>query len=329
MKKQIPVIVIVTGFFAVFPFLKPDIYYLSALFSLFMYVVLACGWNILGGYTGYMNFGHASFFGTGAYTSALLLTKYGVSPFYTCSLGGLLAALLAGIIGWPCLRLRGPYFVLVTFCLGLVARIIAMNLEFIGASSGLYLPFMKVSMFENRMVFYEAMLAIAFITVLIAIRIENSRFGLGLKAISQDEDSAESQGVDALRLKILALVLSAFLAGTAGGIYSYYRGYVHPDFIFDVSTSILVVLMSLLGGSTTWVGPVAGTFIVFIINEGLTAYANMAAESARIVYGILLVIVILYLPDGLVGLLGKQKIFSQKQKIKNKHDLNSLSIFRN
>jgi branched-chain amino acid transport system permease protein len=290
-----------------FPFLKPDVYYLSALFSLFMYVALSCGWNIFGGYTGYMNFGHAAFFGIGAYTSSIMLLKLGLSPFYTSVLGGVIAAIAAGIIAWPCLRLRGPYFVLVTFCLGLSARIVVINVESLGSSTGLWLPFMKVSMFANRVIFYEIMLALMFIVILIAIWVERSKFGLGLRSIFHDEDSAETQGVNATGLKIWAFAISAFFAGVVGGIYAYYRSYIHPDFIFDVNISVLVVLMALLGGRKSWVGPIVGASILIIINELLTAAAGIGAEVSRIIYGLLLVVVIMYLPNGLIGLLGKKR----------------------
>jgi len=301
-KRELLILTPVVVCLALLPVLKPDIYYLSALFSIFLYAALACGWNIFGGYTGYMNFGHAGFFGVGAYTSALLLLRFGLSPFYTLILGGALAGVLAAIIGYPCLRLRGPYFVLVTFCLGLAARIVVINVEWTGSSTGLWLPFLKVSMFVNRVIFYEVMLAIMVLTILVAMWIERSKFGIGLRAIFQDEDSAETQGVDATKLKIAAFIVSGFLAGIAGSIYGYYRSYIHPDFIFDVSISVLVVLMALLGGRQSWVGPVIGASIVVVINEVLTAYVGIGAEFSRIIYGLLLVIVIMYLPNGLIGL---------------------------
>jgi len=276
-KRELLILTPVVVCLALLPVLKPDIYYLSAIFSIFLYAALACGWNIFGGYTGYMNFGHAGFFGVGAYTSALLLLRFGLSPFYTSILGGALAGVLAAIIGYPCLRLRGPYFVLVTFCLGLAARIVVINVEWTGSSTGLWLPFLKVSMFVNRVIFYEAMLAIMVLTILAAMWIERSKFGIGLRAIFQDEDSAETQGVNATKLKIAAFIVSAFLAGIAGSIYGYYRSYIHPDFIFDVSISVLVVLMALLGGRQSWVGPVIGASIVVVINEVLTAYVGIGA----------------------------------------------------
>lgn len=300
---------------AFIPALKPDVYYLSMLFGVFMYAALACGWNIFGGYTGYMNFGHAGFFGIGAYTSALLLIKFGLSPFYTSILGGIIAAIVAGIISYPCLRLRGPYFVLVTFCLGLSARLVVINVEWTGSSTGLWLPFLRVSMFANRVIFYEFMLGLMVLIILIAMWIERSKFGLGLRSIFQDEDSAETQGVNATKLKIVAFVISAFLAGVVGGIYAYYRSYIHPDFIFDVNISVLVILMSLLGGRQSWVGPVIGACIVVLINEFLTAYANIGAEISRIIYGLLLVVVIMYLPNGLIGLFKKRSPKSKTDQI--------------
>jgi branched-chain amino acid transport system permease protein len=306
-KREVLILTPVVVCLAFLPVLRPDIYYLSALFGIFLYAALACGWNIFGGYTGYMNFGHAGFFGVGAYTSALLLLRGGLSPFYTLILGGALAGVLAAIIGYPCLRLRGPYFVLVTFCLGLAARIVVINVEWTGSSTGLWLPFLKVNMFANRVIFYEVMLAIMVLTILAAMWIERSKFGIGLKAIFQDEDSAETQGVNATKLKIAAFIVSGFLAGMAGSIYGYYRSYIHPDFIFDVSISVLVVLMALLGGRQSWVGPVIGASIVVVINEILTAYIGIGAEFSRIIYGLLLVIVIMYLPNGLIGLFHHQK----------------------
>jgi branched-chain amino acid transport system permease protein len=301
-KRELLILIPIVVCLALLPVVKPDIYYLSALFGIYLYASLACGWNIFGGYTGYMNFGHAGFFGVGAYTSALLLLRFGLSPFYTLVLGGALAGVLAAIIGYPCLRLRGPYFVLVTFCLGLAARIVVINVEWTGSSTGLWLPFLKVSMFANRVIFYEVMLTIMVLTILTAMWIERSKFGIGLRAIFQDEDSAETQGVNATKLKIAAFIVSAFLAGMAGSIYGYYRSYIHPDFIFDVSISVLVVLMALLGGRQSWAGPVIGASIVVVINEILTAYIGIGAEFSRIIYGLLLVIVIMYLPNGLIGL---------------------------
>jgi branched-chain amino acid transport system permease protein len=301
----IPALIVVC--LALFPLLGASVYYLSALFMVFLYASLACGWNILGGYTGYMNFGHAAFFGAGAYTTALLLINFGLSPFYTAIVAGLAAAALAAIVGYPTLRLRGPYFVLVTFCLGLAVRVVVVNMAWTGSSQGLWMPLLAVDIRTNRVIFYEVMLGILVLTVLVAMWIERSKYGLGLRSISEDEDSAETQGVNATALKMGAFIISAFLAGIAGGIYAYYRTYIHPDYIFDISISMLVVLMALLGGRRSWIGPVMGASIVVIINEILTAHLGIGAEFSRMIYGLLLVVVIVYLPDGLLGLRIRRK----------------------
>jgi branched-chain amino acid transport system permease protein len=312
-KKQIILVTIIAIILIAFPALKPDVYYLAALFTLFMYAALSSSWNLFGGTTGYMNFGHAAFFGLGAYTSALLLMKFGLSPFYTCLFGGIIAAVIAGIISYPTLRLRGSYFVLVTLCLGLSARLVIINLEWTGSSNGLYLPFLKVDMFTNKVIFYEVMLAIMGLMIVISKWIENSKFGLGLRSIFYDEDSAGTQGVNARLLKTNAYILSAFTGGVIGGIYSYYRGYIHPDFIFDINISILVILMSLFGGRHKWHGPIIGAAIIVTLNEFLSGYAKIGAEVSRIIYGLLLVIVIMYLPNGLIGLFKMKRNFNNSR----------------
>lgn len=301
------ILIVVLICLAIFPVFRPGIYYLSALFSLFMFASLSVSWNMFSGYTGYQNFGHAASFGIGAYTSAILLLKLGLSPFYTCILGGFLAAVVAAVISYPCLRLRGPYFVLVTLCMGLAARIVVINIEWLGASSGLYLPFMKTGIFASKVIFYEAMLVLLVLMILLSAWIEKSKLGLGLRSIFHDEDSAETQGVNATKLKTFAYIMSAFTGGVIGGIYSYYRGYIHPDFIFDINISLFVVLMSLLGGRRTWIGPIIGASIVVVISEVLSAYIDMGAELSRMIYGLLLVVVIMYLPDGLIGLSRKRQ----------------------
>jgi branched-chain amino acid transport system permease protein len=283
----IPALIVVC--LALFPLLGASVYYLSALFMVFLYASLACGWNILGGYTGYMNFGHAAFFGAGAYTTALLLINFGLSPFYTAIVAGLAAAALAAIVGYPTLRLRGPYFVLVTFCLGLAVRVVVVNMAWTGSSQGLWMPLLAVDIRTNRVIFYEVMLGILVLTVLVSMWIERSKYGLGLRSISEDEDSAETQGVNATALKMGAFIISAFLAGIA------------------VSISMLVVLMALLGGRRSWIGPVMGASIVVVINEILTAHLGIGAEFSRVIYGLLLVVVIVYLPDGLLGLRIRRK----------------------
>jgi amino acid/amide ABC transporter membrane protein 2, HAAT family (TC 3.A.1.4.-) len=164
--------IIILAFLFLFPLLKPGIYYLSFGFILFAYIALACSWNIIGGYAGYLSFGHVAFFGIGAYTSALFLINFGLSPFYTCLVGGIVAAIVAGIFGYPCLRLKGPYFALATLCLALIMPVVASHLEFAHTVVGIWMPTLPFEMFTSRTIFYEVMLVLASVIILICRHIE-------------------------------------------------------------------------------------------------------------------------------------------------------------
>ncbi len=285
---------------AAVPLLNPGTYVLSFLFTMFMYGALAGSWNIIGGYAGYLSFGHAAFFGVGAYTTALLLFYFGWSPFLTMSLAGGTAALFAALVGYPCLRLRGPYFSLVTLILGLAMYSLVLNLPFTQGSTGLFLPFLRMDISTSHIIFYEVMLALLVLATVTLRQITRTKMGIGLAAIREDEDAAGTLGVNATRLKLQAFMLSAFLTGLVGGVYSYYKSYLDPSFVFATSISITIVLMALFGGRLTWYGPLVGAVVLSVINEILTTQAP--PQTARIVFGALLIGVILFLPDGLMSI---------------------------
>jgi branched-chain amino acid transport system permease protein len=297
--RELTVILVGGALLAVVPLGLDNIYLLTLLFTVFTYAALAVGWNIIGGYTGYLSFGHAAFFGIGGYATALLFANLGWSPFLTTPLGGLLAALVALVVGYPCLRLRGPYFALVTLILALAARAVVLNVEWTGGSSGLFLKIPEMDALANRILFYEAMLAVLLVSALAAYGVLHSKLGIGLITIREDEEVAQTLGIDATRLKMAAFLLSAFLAGMVGGIFSYYRTYVYPNVMFDLNLSVMVVLMALFGGRQTWLGPVVGAAVLSVVSEFLTL--QMGNEAARVLFGLLMVVVVLYLPDGLLS----------------------------
>jgi branched-chain amino acid transport system permease protein len=283
------------------------VYFLSLGFIVFMYVALALSWNIIGGFTGYLSFGHAAFFGIGAYTTSLLLLNYGLSPFLTAIPAGLLAAIFALVVGYPCLRVKGPYFALVTLCLGLIVPIIVLNVEGTGRATGLWLPFLSADPFVDRAIFYVVMLGLALVLIFIVRRIEKSKFGIGLSCIREDEDVAKTIGINATRLKIQAFVLSAFFTGIIGGVFAYFRTYIHPVIVFDPYISIIIVQMALLGGRRSWMGPILGACIVTIVFELLMLYVG--AEAARITFGLGLIGTILFLPNGIISyFIGRQRL---------------------
>ncbi|MEW6261985.1 MAG: branched-chain amino acid ABC transporter permease [Thermodesulfobacteriota bacterium] len=287
---------------AVFPWLGLPVYFSSLLFNVFFFVALAQAWNIIGGLTGYLSFGHVAFVGLGAYTTAMLAKGFNLGPlvtFLSTLPAGLVASGVALLVGYPCLRLRGPYFAVITLCFAFVVEMAVKNVAWLGGADGLWLKGMKLEAAETRAVFYEVMLGLGLAATLTAAWIARGRFGAGLRAIKADEDVALAVGINAPALKIRAFVLSAFFPGVAGGVLAYYLNYIHPDIVFDINMSILMVLMALFGGGRHWLGPVLGAVILTLVNEALRMF--LKGELARIIYGLLFIAVILYLPDGLTA----------------------------
>jgi len=291
-----------------FPFFSPPAYFLSMLYMVFLYVVLAESWNIIGGFAGYLSFGHVAFFGIGAYTTAFLMNRLGLSPFLTglSSLpAGFVAALVAFLIGYPCLRLRGPYFAVITLCFAFVIHMVIQNIDILGGVEGLWLPAMKLPIAMIRSIFYEIMLGLMVGVVLLVRWIEKSKLGMGLVTIKEDEDVAQTLGIHTPRLKMLAFALSAFFPGIAGGLHAYYLTYISPEIVFDAMISILIVLMTLFGGGGSWVGALVGAVCLSLANEFLTTFVR--AEMARIIYGFLFAVVIIFMPNGVMEFIRRKR----------------------
>jgi len=299
---------IILAILAIFPWLGPPIYFISLLFTVFLYVILASSWNMIGGYAGYLSFGHVAFFGIGAYATGLMMKGLNLSPFWTVlsSLpAGGIAALIAIIIGYPCLRLRGPYFAVITFCFAFVVELGVKNLDILGGPEGLWLKSMDLPIHLIRSILFEVMLLIMILTIASSIWISKSKFGAGLRAIKEDEEVAQTMAINSPKLKIMAFALSAFFPGMAGGIFAYNLTYIHPDIVFDVMISILVVLMALFGGGGTWLGPIIGAVFLTLVNEGLSTFVK--AELARIIYGCLFIGVMIFMPNGIMEFFKNRK----------------------
>lgn len=284
---------------ALLPLTRPPAYFLSFIFKVFLFIILAESWNVIGGFTGYLSFGHVAFFGIGTYTSAILFQLTGLSPFVGALPAGIVASAVAWVIGYPCLRLKGPYFAVVTLCFAFVMDLVVKNWAFLGGSEGLHLKLVPLDIQISRSIFYEIYLALALVTVLTVRWVQHSKFGLGLTSIREDEDVAQTLCIRTADVKVRAFVLSAFFPGVAGGIYSYYISYIHPDIVFDIGISILIVLMALFGGGSSWLGPLIGAAFLAIINEVLSMFIK--PEIARIIYGAMFMAVIIFMPDGVVA----------------------------
>jgi branched-chain amino acid transport system permease protein len=303
-----PLLVLLLGLLAVLPLFVPPLV-LHILILFFMYVTLAESWNLISGYTGKVNFGHVTFLGIGAYTSLILLKDYGLSPFYTCLLGGLLAALTAVVVGYPLLRLRGPYFAISMLSLSFIFTALAFNLSSLTEGG----RGISVRPFASKVPFYYFMLVCAVIAVGAIYKISRSKFGLGLISIREDEEVADSLGVNTTLYKILAFAGSAVLPGIVGGIYAYYMSYMDPKSAFSFSFTLNSIVMCLLGGSGTVLGPIIGAVILRSMSE-FVSYL-IPGEFYKLLVGALFIGLILYLPGGIMSLFTKEEgsdVFAQR-----------------
>jgi branched-chain amino acid transport system permease protein len=294
-----PLGTLAVGLLIVFPFLGPPIYFIHLLAGLYMNVALASSWALLGGYTGYLSLGQVTFFGIGAYTAAIGLSTYGISPFLTAPLGGIFAVLLALTIGYPSLRLRGPYFSVTTLSIAFLAQVAASNTTQMGGGYGIQLPSMPLPIWQTEGVFYLVFMILAGVVVWSARRMERSRFGLALLALRNDEDVAEVFGVDVVRVKLKAFVLSAFFPGVVGAIWAYQISYIDPHSAFDIGLSIDMLLMAMFGGAGRWAGPIVGASLVYLLSQTLVFV--IPSELNRVVFGIILVLVVFAMPQGIIG----------------------------
>ncbi|MGC8908894.1 MAG: branched-chain amino acid ABC transporter permease, partial [Desulfomonilaceae bacterium] len=217
------------GALVIFPLFHPPVYFTSFLFTVFMYVCLASSWNYIGGYAGYLSFGHVAFFGVGAYTAAVLTKAFALSPvgaLTSCLASGGLASVVAVLVGFPALRLRGPYFAVITMCFAFIVQLLVQNLAFLGGADGLWMKTMDLPIEQSRAVMYELMLLMMTLSVITSVLISRSRFGFGLRAIKADEEVAQTMAINTPLVKMQAFALSAFFPGVAGGFYGYYLSYI-------------------------------------------------------------------------------------------------------
>jgi branched-chain amino acid transport system permease protein len=271
-------------------------------FSLVLFAALATAWDLVGGWAGQLSLGHAAFVGIGAYGSVLLWTRLGVAPWW-----GTLAAVaggtaLAAAWGWVTFRLRGAYFALSTIAVAEVLRIAANNwVGLTGGPEGVSLndlpsPF-GLSLFSRTVQFYLA-LALLALALLASWRLGSSRFGAWLEAIREDEESAMALGVNPARMKIAAFALSAALTVAGGALYAVHLSFFEPQGVFDLHLSVQLVLMSIVGGMGTLLGPALGALVLLSFQEG---FRSTFQQASLFIYGVVIVVVVRFAPDGLSG----------------------------
>jgi ABC-type branched-subunit amino acid transport system ATPase component/ABC-type branched-subunit amino acid transport system permease subunit len=289
-----------------------DVYGQSVLILVFLLAIMAGGWNIMAGFTGYVSLGQSAFLGIGAYTVALLSLRLHLSPFLLAPLGGVAAAVVAAVLGATVMRTREHAFVIITIALLFLFQALALNLEGLtGGSNGLTLPLPAWDRNLQNLPFYYAMLVLGALSVLLSWWIRRTRFGMGLIAIREDEDKAAAIGVRTPAYKVLSFVASAVLIGVAGGVYAYFLSFIDPRGMFDILVSVQLVLAALIGGRGTIWGPVLGAFVVVPASE-LTNNLASAEGLHLFAFGLVLGAVVLFLPHGLIPTV--QRWWSQRRQ---------------
>jgi len=310
-------LVIILIILLVFPLAQHSQYYQHVMIMTMMAAVLSSSWNILGGYAGYTSLGHAAFFGLGGYLVALAHNYFSWHPFISTWFLAIIVMGIALLLGWISLRTHGSAFVVVTIAMVYIFRLVALNLpEITHGARGLTQPrpgwsgvqwspeFIKIP-------FHYIMLLLLCLTIFVSWRIRQSKFGLGLIAIREDEGKAEAVGINTMLYKVLAFGISAYFMGVAGGIYSYFFTYIDPQFIFDVFTGVTMVLIAILGGRGTLWGPVLGAFIMEPLGNWIIGEFG-GTQIHLTIFGGILLMVMLFMPQGILPTLSN--LINQRYK---------------
>ena len=282
--------------------LIPNDYFFSAAYTVLQFVILATAWNILGGYTGYVNFGSAAFFATGAYTTVFLYKAF-QAPLPVVIVAGTLVAGLLGLgVGYLTLRLRGVFFAIATLALAVVLYTFAVNWDYVGGARGAYILQPRDVPFGLRRyvhLLYSAMVLMTAFALVVARAIETSTIGRGLAAIRDDELAAECAGVPTLRLKIFSATVSGALMGMAGTTFPFYLSYIEPSAAFNLSYAVNSIAMPLIGGMMSWVGPVIGAILLGTVQQ--VVQVTISSAWNLLIVGVLLVLFVTLAPNGIMG----------------------------
>jgi branched-chain amino acid transport system permease protein len=289
------------GIAVVAPFLSSNLYLLNILTLMLIFIIFSSAWNLLA-YSGQGSLGHAAFFGIGAYASTLIAAKSGISPYVTLFLGAAVAAFIGIFIGLTCVRLKEWFLAMVTFGFAIIVQTITVSLltPITGGWDGIASPrLMSPEIPGYQLIEYYSILVITIGCILFIYYIMKSRIGLAFSAIRENELEARAAGVDPVKYRLLAFALSAYLAGIAGALEIHHIGYITPE-IFGVDLSFWPVTYVIFGGLGTLAGPIVGTIVLTIIWDGLKMFG--LTFGRYIIIGVLLIMVIIFLPKGLVAL---------------------------
>lgn len=272
--------------------------------DILMFAIMASSWNIIGGYTGYASFGNVVFFGIGAYITAVLMEKAGLSFFIAFLSAGLGSALFAVLIGLPVLRLRGHYFAIATLGVAEAMKALVQNLEITEGNSGIYLPVLNLSVKAQYYFYFYMMLATLVLTLLVTYILLNAKLGYSFIAIREDEDAANSVGINTTYAKTTAFALSGLFTGFAGSIYAYQQAFIKPGPAFTVHITVKMIVMAVFGGMGRLFGPLLGACSIEVISEILSNYFLVAHT---LFFGVVVILAIVFTPKGIIDLISQRK----------------------
>lgn len=290
----------------VFPFIFSTPFMVNFGVLALFYAFIGQSWNIAGGFAGQLSFGHVVFFGAGAYASTLLQLRFGMNPWLGLPASAIAGGIVGGIIGFLSFRagLKGSYFALITLAFAEVLRILVNSVEFTGGGLGLLIP-AKIGadnfQFAERIGFYFVILSLTVVSVVIAVWLKHSRFGAQLAAIRENEDAAMALGINVFNEKVKVMVLSGAMCGMGGSFFAQYFLYIDPTIVFGVDKSVEMLLVSMIGGAGTVYGPLIGAVLLAGVSDVTRVLTNVQGLSL-VLYGTLLVIIIAFLPNGLIDL---------------------------
>jgi branched-chain amino acid transport system permease protein len=312
MSTGLPRIALVVAALAVVPLVVASNTVLNFLIVALMIALAGQGWNVLGGYGGQYSFGHAAFFGTGAYATAILQARYGVNAWFAFALGIAAGALVGAVIGFLTFRsgLKGSYFALVTLAFAEVLRIIASVAPVTGAGVGTLIKLdlrPEALQFQSRAVFYWLLLALVALSLLIVQAIAQSRFGAWLVAVRENEEAASALGVDTTAVKLAAMIVSAAITATGGCFYTQYFLFVDAGIAYGPWISVEALLTPIIGGVGTVFGPLLGALVVKSLGELAKLVAGDAPGLDLVIYGVVLILVVSFAPRGIAGALADMR----------------------
>lgn len=310
--KKILILIGFAAFLIIIPFIFSGEFPHHVMTMMCIWAILGMGWNFIGGYAGQVSNGHSLFYGIGAYSCAIGMSVFKQSPWFTMWVGVAISAIIAFSVGKALLRFRGHVFAIASMAIAECGRIIFLNWNAIGGATGVYFynpnmnPWMALQ-FKNSYIYYFVYLAFAMLILLLTKFLDKTKFCYYLRSIKGNEAAAESVGIDTAKYKMLAYILSACIVSLAGSLYAQFILYIDPSILMTLNISMMIVLIAVMGGIGTVWGPIIGSVVLTFISEYTRVkFGSKYSGIDMIIYGMLVIIIVLFLPDGLISLTRKK-----------------------